>query len=82
MVTCLQSSNSSWRQICQQEVPSPAEQGWEKLRMDGFSNRQLPEANATCHELIHCSRKNSCQGLCKSNLSCTTLCACEGHHSR
>ena len=29
MVTCFQSSNSGWGQICQQEVPSPAEWGWE-----------------------------------------------------
>ena len=27
MTTCLQSSNSGWGQICQQEDPSPAECG-------------------------------------------------------
>ena len=31
-------------------------------------DRIIPEANATCHELIHCGSKKSCQGLCKSNL--------------
>ena len=72
--------------ICQQEVPSPAEWGWEESE-NGWVPKwtELPEASAACHELIHCGCKKSCQGLCKcfqTNLSCTTLCACAGHCSR
>ena len=63
------------------ELPSPADWGWYN---DGQWNPMwstLPQAQKSCYELIHCSCKKACRGLCKctkANLECTALCACGG----
>ena len=65
------------------ELPSPAEWGW---RMeDGWQPlwTTLQQAQQSWYELIRCSCKKACQGLCrcfKVSLQCTALCACGGHH--
>lgn len=63
------------------ELPSPAECGWE--RDDSWKPlwETLPQAQQSCYELVRCSCKKACGGLCKcskANLQCTALCACGG----
>lgn len=63
------------------ELPSPAEWGWE--RDDSWKPlwTTLPQAQQSCYELVRCSCKKACRGLCKcskANLQCTALCACGG----
>ena len=64
------------------ELPSPAEWGWMK---DGHWKpvwTTLAQAQESCYELIHCSCKKACRGLCKctrANLQCTALCSCGGN---
>ena len=64
------------------ELPSPAEWGWRVE--DGWHPlwTTLQQAQQSCYELIRCSCKKACQGLCrclKASLQCTALCACGGH---
>ena len=64
------------------ELPSPAEWGWMK---DGHWKpvwTTLAQAQESCYELIHCSCKKACRGLCKctrANLQRTALCSCGGN---
>ena len=58
------------------ELPSPAE--WERDDQWKPLWTSLPQDQQTCYELIHCSCKKACRGLCKctkANLQCTALCA-------
>lgn len=47
------------------ELPSPAEWGWEKDGQWKPVWTTLPQAQQSCYELIHCSCKKACRGLCK-----------------
>ena len=63
------------------ELPSPAEWGWERNGQWKPVWTTLPQAQQSCYELIHCSCRKACRGLCKcskANLQCTALCACGG----
>ena len=63
------------------ELPSPAEWGWERDGQWKPVWTTLAQAQQSCYELIHCSCKKACRGLCKcskANLQCTALCACGG----
>ena len=63
-------------------LPSPTEWGWQKTDY-GYKPKwtTLGQAQQMCYELIHCSCKKACKGLCqcyRANLSCTSLCECGG----
>ena len=47
------------------ELPSPAEWGWERNGQRNPVWTTLPQAQQSCYELIHCSCKKACRGLCK-----------------
>ncbi|KAK3732423.1 hypothetical protein QZH41_018359, partial [Actinostola sp. cb2023] len=47
------------------ELPSPSEWGWEKDEFWRPVWTTLPQAQQSCYELIHCSCKKACRGLCK-----------------
>ena len=69
--------------VCSQEIVNPTEWGW-KLNDGVYSPiwTELPDAAKVCQELIHCSCKKACRGLCKcykANMRCTALCVCEGN---
>ena len=63
-------------------LPSPEHWGWQKTE-SGWKPlwTKLPEAAASCYELIHCGCKKGCKHQCKCrvlNLECTELCYCKG----
>ena len=47
------------------ELPNPTEWGWEKNGQWKPVWTTLPQAQQRCYELIHCSCKKACRGLCK-----------------
>ena len=64
------------------QLPSPLEWGWKKDELWRPVWTTLPQAQQSCYELIHCSCKKACRGLCKcsrSSLQCTALCSCGGN---
>ena len=64
------------------QLPSPSEWGWKKDELWRPVWTTLPQAQQSCYELIHCSCKKACRGLCKcsrSSLQCTALCSCGGN---
>ena len=70
-------------QIPSQTLPSPSDWGWDD-KDEGWTPvwTTLTEASKACHELIHCSCRKSCKGLCKcfkASLQCTALCYCAGN---
>ena len=65
------------------ELPSPSDFGWTKTNGLLWEPlwTTLPEAAASCQELVHCKCKVGCRGACKcvkSCLPCTALCTCGG----
>ena len=82
---CVYQGGFVWGQCLQKtpKLPSPEEWGWE--RTDGSPWKPkwttIAQAQQACYELIHCSCKKACRGLCKcfkASLKCTALCFCEG----
>ena len=73
-----------WSQslVRQPLLPNPSQWGWEKQEngwVPVWSN--LPAAQQSCYELIHCGCKKACRGLykcSKANVPCTALCVCGG----
>ena len=68
------------------KLPSPSDYGW--LQTNGHLLEPLwttlPEAAASCQELVHCKCKVGCRRACKcfkSGLPCTALCVCCGNCS-
>ena len=64
-------------------VPSPETCGWQKSATQGWQPlwTTLPEAVASCSELLRCGCLKGCRGLCKcvrAALKCTSLCRCSG----
>lgn len=75
-----------WGQVLTKDpqLPNPGEWGWERLDETSWKPKwtTLDQAQQKCYELIHCSCKKACRGLCKCNkasLKCTALCHCEGN---
>ena len=65
-------------------LPSPETCGWQKSATQGWQPlwTVLPEAVASCSELLRCGCQKSCRGLCKcvrAALKCTSLCHCSGN---
>ena len=65
-------------------IPSPETNGWQKTTTQGWQQfwTLLPEAVASCSELLKCGCKKGCRGLCKcvrAALKCTSLCHCSGN---
>ena len=65
-------------------IPSPETYGWQKSATQGWQQfcTLLPEAVASCSELLKCGCKKGCRGLCKcvrAALKCTSLCHCSGN---
>lgn len=65
------------------DVPSPGSWGWRKGKSMKWEPlwTVLPEAAASCSELLRCACQKSCSGRCKclkAALKCTTLCRCGG----
>uniref|UniRef100_UPI00358E7494 uncharacterized protein n=1 Tax=Myxine glutinosa TaxID=7769 RepID=UPI00358E7494 len=63
------------------ETPIPS---WQKSAMQGWQPvwTTLPEAVASCSELLRCGCQKGCRGLCKcvrAALKCTSLCRCSGN---
>ena len=65
-------------------LPSPADWAWYK---DTNCNTwqplwtNIPEAAESCHELVRCGCKKSCNARCKcvkAGLNCTLMCFCGG----
>ena len=64
-------------------LPDPESWGWIFHQNSGWRPfwTELPEASASCYELIHCGCKKGCNQTCKcrsSSLLCTELCNCKG----
>ena len=65
-------------------IPSPETYGWQKSATQEWQQfcTLLPEAVASCSELLKCGCKKGCRGLCKcvrAALKCTSLCHCSGN---
>ena len=65
-------------------ILSPETYGWQKSATQGWQPfwTLLPEAVASCSELLKCGCKKGCRGLCKcvrAALKCTSLCHCSGN---
>lgn len=64
------------------DLPEPCNWGWTKIMGEWQPIwTTLPEAAASCSELIKCSCKKGCTGRCKCSkaaLKCTALCFCAG----
>uniref|UniRef100_UPI00358F6B91 uncharacterized protein n=1 Tax=Myxine glutinosa TaxID=7769 RepID=UPI00358F6B91 len=65
-------------------LPSPETCGWQKSATQGWQPlwTVLPEAVASCSELLRCGCQRGCRGLCKcvrAALKCTSLCRCSGN---
>ncbi|GFN95538.1 hypothetical protein PoB_002204400 [Plakobranchus ocellatus] len=65
-------------------IPSPNTHGWQKSGGQGWQLfwTLLPEAVASCSELLKCGCKKGCPRQCKcvrAALKCTSLCHCNGN---
>ena len=65
-------------------ISSPETYSWQKSETQGWQQlwTLLPEAVASCSELLNCGCKKGCRGLCKcvrAALKCTSLCHCSGN---
>lgn len=66
------------------DLPSPELWGWSKNTKLEWTPiwTSLPAAEISCSELLRCSCKKECRGLCKcvrAHLKCTSLCHCSGN---
>ena len=61
-------------------LPSPADWGWTCPEQWTLSWTTLPQASASCPELLRCKCRTRCTAYkcTKANLKCTVYCTCKG----